>query len=380
MGHAVGDHVLKAIAKRLESIIRKEDTLARLSGDEFTIIMEELRQPEDATILADKILKTLAEAIVIDKHTLYVSGSIGISFYPQDSDDAQSLLKYADTAMYKAKEEGRNNYQFYSPKMTEYALQRMMMQTSLREAIENKEFIIHYQSQINAANNSLVGVEALVRWNHPKMGLLQPDDFIPLAEETGMIVEIDHWVMETAIKQMSTWHKERLNPGVLGLNISMKQLDKPHFLNQIEECISDNDFDANNLELEITEGQMMKNPEEVITKLNALNDLGIGISIDDFGTGYSSLSLLKRLPINRLKIDRSFVKDVPSDEEDVAIIKAIIALAESLNLNLIAEGVENSAQRDFLIDQGCMNIQGHYYSHPIPAEEMHKVLLKSAEQ
>ena len=281
---------------------------------------------------------------------------------------------------YKAKEEGRNNYQFYSPKMTEYALQRIMMQTSLRKAIENKEFIIHYQSQINATNNSLVGLEALVRWNHPTMGLLQPNDFIPLAEETDMIVEIDHWVMHTAMKQMATWYKEGLNPGVLGLNISMKQLDKPYFIHHIEGCINDNDFDANNLELEITEGQMMKNPEEVITKLTALNDLGIGISIDDFGTGYSSLSLLKRLPINRLKIDRSFVKDVPNDEEDVAIIKAIIALAESLNLNLIAEGVENSAQRDFLIDHGCMNIQGHYYSHPIPAEEMHKVLLKSVEQ
>jgi len=380
LGHAIGDRVLKAIAKRLESIIRKEDTLARLSGDEFTLIMEELRQPEDATILADKILKTLAEAVFIDKHTLYVSGSIGISFYPQDASDAQSLLKYADTAMYKAKEEGRNNYQFYSPQMTEYALQRMTMQTSLREAIDNKEFIIHYQPQVDGSNSKLVGVEALVRWEHPTKGLLQPGDFIPLAEETGMIVEIDHWVMETAMQQMSTWYKEGLNPGVLGLNISMKQLDKRNFLQQIEMSIEHNDFKAAWLELEITEGQMMKNPEDVIAKLNAMNALGIGISIDDFGTGYSSLSLLKRLPINRLKIDRSFVEDIPEDEEDVAIVKAIIALAKSLNLDLIAEGVETAEQRDFLMDHGCKNIQGHFYAQPVSSDEMHTILVKCSEE
>ncbi|HEY9129222.1 MAG TPA: EAL domain-containing protein [Sulfurovum sp.] len=379
LGHAIGDRVLKAIAKRLESIIRKEDTLARLSGDEFTIIMEELRQPEDATILAEKILKTLTEAVIIDKHTLYVSGSIGISFYPQDSTDAQSLLRYADTAMYKAKEEGRNNYQFYSHQMTEYALKRIMMQTSLREAIDNKEFVVHYQSQINASKNTLVGVEALVRWDHPTRGILSPDEFIPLAEETGMIVEIDQFVMKTAMKQVTQWYKEGLNPGVLGLNISIQQLDKPNFLELIEEFIQHNDFNPSWLELEITERQMMKNPEDVIIKLNALNALGIGISIDDFGTGYSSLSLLKRLPINRLKIDRSFVKDIPDDEEDVAIVKAIIALAKSLKLNLIAEGVETSEQIGFLIEHGCINIQGHFYSQPLSEEEMHSRLIKLTE-
>ncbi len=379
LGHAIGDRVLKAIAKRLESIIRKEDTLARLSGDEFTIIMEELRQPEDATILADKILKTLTEAVIIDKHTLYVSGSIGISFYPQDSTDAQSLLRYADTAMYKAKEEGRNNYQFYSHKMTEYALKRIIMQTSLREAIDNNEFVVHYQSQINASKNTLVGVEALVRWDHPTRGILSPDEFIPLAEETGMIVEIDQLVMKTAMKQVAQWYKEGLNPGVLGLNISIQQLDKPNFLELIEEFIQQNDFNPAWLELEMTERQMMKNPEDVIIKLNALNALGIGISIDDFGTGYSSLSLLKRLPINRLKIDRSFVKDIPDDEEDVAIVKAIIALAKSLKLNLIAEGVETSEQIGFLIEHGCTNIQGHFYSQPLSAEEMHSQLIKLTE-
>ena len=375
LGHGVGDSVLNVIAKRLESIIREEDTLARLSGDEFTLIMEELRHPEDASFLAEKILHTLAEAIVIEEHILYVSGSIGISLYPQDATDAQSLLKYADTAMYKAKEEGRNNYQFYSPQMTKFALNRMLMQTSIRQAIDNKEFVIHYQSQINAITNTLVGVEALVRWEHPTMGLLPPDKFIPLAEESGMIVEIDTWVMKTAMKQVAKWYKEGLNPGVLGLNLSIKQLDKIDFLQTIETCIKANDFNAKWLELEITERQMMRKPEEVITKLNQINALGIGIAIDDFGTGYSSLSLLKRLPINRLKIDRSFVKDIPEDEEDVAIVKAIIALAKSLKLDLIAEGVETSEQRDFLIDHGCIHIQGHYFSHPVAKEEMHTMLL-----
>ncbi len=375
LGHGVGDKVLKIVAKRLERVIRKEDTLARLSGDEFTLIMEELGHPENASLLAEKILQTLAEAIYIDEQILYVSGSIGISLYPQDAVDAQSLLKYADTAMYKAKEEGRNNYQFYSPKMTEYALNRMLMQTSLRQAIDNQEFVIHYQPQINTITNTLVGMEALVRWDHPTMGLLPPDEFIPLAEETGIIVEIDKWVMKTAMKQISKWYKKGLNPGVLGLNLSIKQLDKIDFLQTIETCIKANNFNSKWLELEITESQMMRKPEEVIIKLNQINNLGIGISIDDFGTGYSSLSLLKRLPINRLKIDRSFVKDIPEDEEDVAIIKAIIALAGSLKLDLIAEGVETSEQRDFLIDHGCINIQGHYYSHPMTKEEMHTMLL-----
>jgi EAL domain-containing protein (putative c-di-GMP-specific phosphodiesterase class I) len=253
----------------------------------------------------------------------------------------------------------------------------MIMQTSLRQAIDNKEFVIHYQSQINATTNTLVGVEALVRWEHPTMGLLPPDEFIPLAEETGMIVEIDQWVMSTAMKQISQWYKEGLNPGVLGLNLSIKQLDKTDFIQKVETCLKGNDFQSKWLELEITEGQMMKRPEEVITKLNQISNLGIGISIDDFGTGYSSLSLLKRLPINRLKIDRSFIKDIPEDEEDVAIVKAIIALAGSLKLDLIAEGVETSEQRNFLMDHGCINIQGHYYSHPMPPEEIYETLLKN---
>jgi len=377
LGHAVGDSVLNAVAKRIENIIRKEDTLARLSGDEFTVIIEDLAHPEDASRLANKILEVLAEPMYIDDHMLYVAGSIGISLYPKDAKDAQSLLKYADTAMYKAKEEGRNNFQFYSSDMTEFALEHMAMKTALRHAIDNEEFIIHYQPQINALTHKLVGVEALVRWNHPTLGLLPPDKFVPLAEETGMIVMIDQWVMKTAMKEVSKWYASDLDPGVLAVNLSMRQLECNDFFQKIEKRIKKYKFNSEWLELEITEGQMMKKPEEVIMKLTQIHNLGVGISIDDFGTGYSSLSLLKRLPINRLKIDRSFVQDIPNDEEDVAIIKAIIALAGSLNLDLIAEGVETTEQIDFLVENGCTNIQGHYYSQPMSAEKMKDMLLKN---
>jgi len=376
LGHDIGDSVLKAVSKRIKSVIRKEDTLARLGGDEFTVIMDDLLNPVDAEILAKKILKILAEPLYIDEHILYVTGSIGISLYPEDADDPESLLKYADTAMYKAKEQGHNSFKFYSFNMTKFALEKMHMRTSLQQAIDNKEFIIHYQPQININSKKILGIEALVRWQHPTMGILYPDQFIPLAEETGMIIEIDKWVMKSAMKQVSKWYRSGLNPGVLATNLSIRQLECGDFPIMVKERLKKYDFSPQWLELEITESQMMKDPEEVILKLNMINDLGVRISIDDFGTGYSSLQLLKRLPINRLKIDRSFVKDVPEDEEDVAIIKAIIALAKSLKLDLIAEGVETEAQRDFLINNGCFNVQGHYYGHPVSSKEMEKILLK----
>ncbi len=373
-GHELGDNVLKTIAKSLNSIIRKEDTLARLGGDEFTIIMEELKRPEDALVLAEKILKVMKEPIHIDGLTLYISCSIGISLYDKTVKNVHDFLKYADTAMYIAKEKGRNNFQFYSSEMTELAYKHMTMKTNLRQAINNEEFVIYYQPQIDGHSNTLVGVEALVRWKHPTMGLLLPEDFIPLAEETGMIIEIDQWVIKTAMDQVSIWYKEGLTPGVLALNISIPHLENDHFLQGLEEHIKRYSFKPEWLELEVTERQMINEPERVIEKLDQISDLGINISIDDFGTGYSSLSLLKRLPIHRLKIDRSFVKDIPEDAESVAIIKAIIALAKSLNLDLIAEGVETSVQKNFLIGNGCVTIQGYYYTPPVPAEEM-KILL-----
>jgi diguanylate cyclase (GGDEF)-like protein/PAS domain S-box-containing protein len=376
LGHGIGDRVLRVAAKRIEEAIRHEDTLARLSGDEFTVIMEDLQHPEDASLLAEKILRVLQKPMYIDEYTLYISGSIGISLYPQDATDAESLLKYADTAMYKAKENGRNTFQFYASEMTKYALDRIAMKTSLKEAIEKEEFVIHYQPQIDAQNDHIIGLEALVRWKHPKRGLLSPEHFISLAEETGLIVDIDRWVMRTAMQQVSYWHKEGLVSDILALNLSIKQLEGHNFLHEIQQCLKSFDFKPQWLELEIPEGQVMKNHKETIIKLQKLHDMGIGISIDDFGTGYSSLSLLKRLPINRLKIDRSFIKDIPADEEDIAIVKAIIALADSLKLDIIAEGVETQEQKAFLVENGCTKIQGFYYSKPISSEEMCRFLQK----
>ena len=375
LGHGVGDSVLKIIAKRLKHTIRKNDTLARLSGDEFTVIMEELSKSKDASSLAKKILDVLSEPIYIDEHMIYVSGSIGISLYPEDATTAQYLLKYADTAMYTAKEEGRNNFRFYSKSMTNIAMERMDMKTSLKQAINNNEFIVHYQPQIDISTNILLGLEALVRWEHPTRGLLSPMKFIPLMEETGMIMDVDRLVIEMAMKQFTTWYEEGLTPGLLAINLSIKYLENENFLQEIIDYIEMYHFKPEWLELEITEGQMIKKPEEVIVKLKQINDLGIRVSIDDFGTGYSSLSFLKRLPIHRLKIDQSFIKDIPNDEDDMAIVNAIIALAKSLKLDLIAEGVETKEQTDFLLQNGCNNVQGYYFSQAVSEKEMKKMLL-----
>ncbi len=374
LGHDIGDKVLRVVAKMLKNSIRKEDTLARLAGDEFTIVMEELKYSQDASALAHDILNIFSEPICVDEHVLYLTCSIGISLYPQDANNEKDLLKYADTAMYRAKENGRNNYQFYSPEMTKLALEQMNMKTSLRQALDNEEFLIHYQPQIDLSTNTLIGIEALVRWQHPRKGLLTPKKFISFAEETGMIIEIDQWVMKTAMKQVVQWKIEGLTPGILALNISMQQLENPNFYNIIRNAMERYNFKPEWLELEITEGHMMKNHVEVINKLKQVGKLGINISIDDFGTGYSSLSLLKRLPINRLKIDRSFIEDIPDDEEDIAIINSIIVLAKSLNLELIAEGVETPEQEKFLISKDCMCVQGHYYYHPLSVEDLQEIL------
>ncbi len=377
LGHDVGDKVLKTVTERLQGKIRTEDTLARLGGDEFTIIMEGLTKVQDAVLLAEKVLEVTAQGIQVDSHTLYVSCSIGISLYPQDDTSISNLLKYADTAMYKAKDDGRNNYQFYSEEMTALAFERVVMEARLRKALENNEFFLCYQPQIDATAEKITGIEALIRWQHPEMGMVPPFKFIPLAEETGIIVDIDRWVMRTAMKQISAWYKEGYSPGVLALNLAMKQLKSDDFIEQLQYNMTVNDFKAEWLELEVTEGQVMEKPEEAITKLKQISDLGIAIAIDDFGTGYSSLSYLKRLPITKLKIDQSFVQDVPGDEEDVAIVKAIIALAKSLNLDLLAEGVETNEQKEFLIQNGCHNIQGYYYSRPVSPEEIRSAYLES---
>ena len=376
-GHKVGDEVLKVVTERFNKTIRREDTLARLGGDEFTVIIENLHQGQDASLLANKILKVLKKPISINNNEFYVLSSIGISIYPDDGSSPANLLKYADAAMYRAKDDGRNNFQYYCSEMTELAFERVAMESSLRTALKNEEFVVYYQPQVDGKSNRLIGMEALVRWEHPSMGLVLPTKFIPLAESTGLIVELDRFVMKSTMTQISKWYKDGLNPGTLSMNLSVIQLQQKDFLTMFSKLIVETRCKPEWLELEVTESQIMKNPQEAIKILNNINDIGVKLAIDDFGTGYSSLSYLKKLPIHKLKIDRSFVKDLPDDEEDIAITKAVIALAKSLNLKIIAEGVETEEQKEFLIENGCESIQGYFYAKPMTSSDMQERLLEA---
>lgn len=374
LGHHIGDEVLIEAAKRLQASVREEDTLARLGGDEFTIIIKDLKDNTSASVVAQKIIDAMKEPISIKSHQLYVSSSIGISIYPNDAQDQNNLIKYADAAMYKAKDEGRNNYQFYSADMTKYAFERVVMESSLRIAINNDQFEVYFQPQFEAISEKIVGMEALVRWIHPSLGLIPPGKFIPLSEENGLIIDIDKIVMKKAMAQFAQWKKDGLEPGILAINLSMKRLNEKDFTQQLLASMEEVGFKPDWLELEVTESQVMNNPDASIEKLKIISDLGVELAIDDFGTGYSSLSYLKKLPLNKLKIDQSFVRDIPHDDDDVAITKAIIALAKSLNLKLIAEGVETLEQKNFMIENGCDYIQGYYYSKAVPMWEIETLL------
>ncbi len=370
LGHNIGDKVLQLIAKKLSTCVRMEDSLSRLGGDEFTIILQNIKTPIAAAEVAQKLLDIINTKLTVNNHEIYLSASIGISIYPKDAFDKNDIIKFADSAMYKAKEKGKNSYTFYSVDMTKITFEKVMLQNSMRTAITNEEFIVYYQPQINAKKGVITGMEALVRWKHPSMGLVSPVKFIPLAEESGFIIHLDNYVMKQAMKDFTYWYSIGMNPGVLSLNLSIKQLVNDDFINYLTNTAKEIDFNLKWLELEITETQMMQDPLASIKKLNIISDMGIEIAIDDFGTGYSSLAYLKRLPVDKLKIDKSFIDNLPEDEEDCAISKAVIALAKSLNLKIIAEGVEYQKQKDFLLDNGCENIQGYYYSCPIPKEEM----------
>ncbi|WP_188108629.1 EAL domain-containing protein [Sulfurimonas lithotrophica] len=376
-GHDMGDEILKVIVLRINTVLRKEDTFARLGGDEFTIILEELQDINSITVIADKIIDTIKKPIDINGNVFKVSTSIGISIYPKDATDKSNLIKYSDIAMYKAKSMGKDNYQFYSEDMSNYSYNRIKMKQSLDFALENNEFEVYYQPQINAKTNELSGMEALIRWNHPEDGYIAPLDFLPLAEEIGMIIEIDQWVMKTAMKQMLIWNEQGYNPVILSLNLSIKHLQHENFVSMLKSNLEETGCKPEWIELEVTESHIMSNYEESIAKLKEINKLGIRISMDDFGTGYSSLSHLKLLPIDKLKIDKSFVNDIPEDEEDVAIIKAIIALCKSLDLTVLAEGVETDKQSGFLVENGCSYIQGYLYGKPQSNKDFERNFLKS---
>lgn len=379
MGHKTGDRVLEIVAYRLREATREEDTLARLGGDEFTILQEEIKDNYSASILAEKILKTIAEPILVEDHSFYIGSSIGISLYPDNGSTAQDLLKYADAAMYKAKQEGRNNFQYYSAEMTEQAFERVSIASALRLALKNQELSVYFQPQIHGPDNRLLGIEALARWQIASGEFISPAKFIPIAESTGLIHEIGMYIMTHAMEQVGEWHKKGIDPGILSVNLSVKQLQQLDFTARLDRLCTDLAFKPEWLELEVTEGQVMEHPEEATELLRQIFNRGIKISLDDFGTGYSSLSYLKKLPITRLKIDQSFVRNLPDDEEDASITKSIIALAHSLNLDLIAEGVESEEQKDFLLANGCENIQGYYYARPMPADDLEVFLVERAE-
>jgi diguanylate cyclase (GGDEF)-like protein len=376
LGHEAGDKVLSIVTERLRETIRNDEALARFGGDEFTVLIEGFTHTDEVSATAERILRTLSEPITVDHNELYVGCSIGISLFPDNGDTPPDLLKYADAAMYAAKNEGRNSLRYYSSEMTARALERVVMETSLRAALKNGEFVVYYQPQVNGKEDKLVGMEALVRWNSPNMGMVSPAAFIPIAESSGLIVELDRYVMHRAMNEIAQWYAQGLNPGVLSMNLTIKQLQQKDFVDFLQNLIVESGCSVEWIELEVTEDQIMNNPDEAIKILNRISDIGVKIAVDDFGTGYSSLSYLKKLPINKLKIDQSFVRDLPEDEEDSAITKAIIAMAQSLNLEVIAEGVETFAQKEFLVQNGCENIQGYFYSKPKPSEEIETILLQ----
>ena len=373
-GFLVGNEVLKSVGNILESNIRQVDTVANFGADEFAIIINDINEISTILNLINNLMQRVKKPIIQEKHSLFITLSIGVSVYSDDAVETEILLKNAITAMHRAKEDGRNGYKFYKEEMSLKAFERIILETSLREAVSKEELIVYYQPQVDGRSGDILGMEALVRWNNPTLGLISPANFVPIAEETGIIVDIDLWVIKTAITQIVAWRKEGLNPGILSMNLSIKLLQYKNFLTDLEKIMKDTGCLASWIELEITETQIMNDIERSIEILKKLKKLNIKLAIDDFGTGHSSLTYLKQLPIDKLKIDKSFVDELPYNSEDVTIVKTIISLAKGLHLNIIAEGVENREQKEFLIGEGCFNIQGYYYHKPMPAEEFRKKL------
>jgi len=374
LGHPIGDRLLATVAQRLTTCLRSEDLLARLGGDEFVVLLERVEDPEEAGAVARKILAALAEPLRVDEHELTLTFSIGIALYPDDGQNIDTLLLQADVAMYGAKSKGRNNYQFFVPDMTFRASERLSLEAALRRALERQEFVLHFQPQIEPRSGHVSGAEALIRWQHPERGLLLPSSFITIAEDTGMIMPIGEWVLQETCKQQQRWLKAGLPPIRLAVNISGLQFLRPDFVNLVSRALADSGADPRLLELELTESTLMEPDEALINRLIELRHMGFTLALDDFGTGYSSLSYLKRLPITRLKVDRSFIRDLPGDQEDTAIAVATLSMARDLGLDVVAEGVESVDQMEFLLERGCANMQGFYFSKPLPAAEFEQFL------
>ena len=369
-GHAAGDSVLVSVSKTLSATLREIDTIARLGGDEFTILLTDCKNVDDIDDIALKLSRAIQQPLNINNNELFVTTSIGISVYPNDGTSGEILLRNADAAMYRAKEKGRNAFEFYTEDMTARALEKVLMVANLKRALELDELEVYYQPQYDIQKKQLVGLEALVRWQHPELGFLSPAKFLPAAEESGLIVALDRWVMRKSLQQMKAWKDSGFELGRLSLNLTMQQIDQPDFLVFLKELMKNTGCNGESLTFEITEGQLMRDPEKTIELLSRISELDIKISVDDFGTGYSSLVYLKKLPVDTLKIDKEFIRDIPRDEDDVSIVKSIIALAQNMRIDVLAEGVETGEQIGFLKREGCSFVQGYYLSHPKPAPEI----------
>lgn len=368
LGHDAGDELLKIITARMSECVRKCDTLARLGGDEFVLMAEGVAYEADITPLVQRIMRRICEPVLLGRQEVAVTCSIGISVYPQDAEDPYTLLKYADTAMYYAKEKGRNSVERYRVEMHTRVNECLVMESQLRRALERDEFLLHYQPLLDLRTGRIVGAEALIRWLHPELGMVSPAKFIPLAEEAGLIAGIGNWVLRTACAEARVWHAAGFNDLQVSVNLSAQQLMRPDFEPSVASALIDANLPPGCLELEITESASMRNPEQTVALLDRLKATGISIAIDDFGTGYSNLSYLKRFSVDRLKLDRSFVSDITDDPEDLALAHAIIAMAHSLHLSVVAEGVETLAQVLQLVSCGCDEMQGYYFSQPVSAD------------
>tara|TARA_R110002167_G_scaffold68716_4_gene194022 strand:- start:1517 stop:4354 length:2838 start_codon:yes stop_codon:yes gene_type:complete len=369
LGHLVGDTLLTQVATRLSTLIRRQDMVARLGGDEFVVLLDDLTQNDNASQVAAKLLRCLEAPYTIEGQELFVSASIGIAFFPEHGTDATTLIKHADIAMYQSKSAGRKQFSLYTPEQSLGLEERLSLSASLRYGVERNEFVLYYQPQLDIDAQNVIGVEALIRWQHPQRGMVPPDKFISIAEESGQIIDIGRWVMLEACNQLKRWNEEGINNLRMAINLAGPQIMSDQLLEDVHHILEQTQVDPTQIEFEITEGFIMSQPENTIVRLNALKALGIKLSIDDFGTGYSSLSYLKKLPVDKLKIDKSFVFDIGRSASDEAIAKAVIALGQSMNLKVIAEGVEEQQHIQFLHANGCDELQGFYFSKPLPAEE-----------
>jgi diguanylate cyclase (GGDEF)-like protein len=374
LGHAIGDSLLQSVGRRLVGCVRSSDTVSRQGGDEFVVLLSDIEHAGAAAAGAQKIIAALATPHDVAHHTLYVTVTIGISMYPDDGPDAETLTKCADTAMYHAKAIGRNNYQFFEPEMNARAVERLSIEAGLHRALAHREFVLHYQPTVNLETGAMTGAEVLIRWLHPERGLMFPNDFMPVAEDCGLVVPIGHWVLREACRQARAWIDEGRTPIAVAVNISAVEFRHPHFLEHVRTALSDSRLDARYLELELTESSLMRHASSTAVSLSALKDMGVQVAIDDFGTGYSSLSYLQKFPIHVLKIDQSFVHEISATPLGTSIVRAVINMGRSLGHRVIAEGVETREQVVFLQTQRCGEAQGNYFSPPLVAEQFVRLL------